>query len=89
MIILAEPVGGTPKAYLDRARAEIKTVLNFRGSVTSVRRKGDRIVIEFEINPAWKLPMYEKVDLLKRWIPAKTKLIFKVIEVYEEKHTAR
>ena len=56
-------------------------MLNFRGSVTSVKAKGDRIIVEFEINPAWDLPMAEKVELLKQWIPAKVKLVFKVISV--------
>ena len=81
MIVLLDPVSGTPKAYLDRARAEIDRVLNFRGTVTSVKTKGDRIIVEFEINPAWDLPMSEKVELLKQWILAKVKQVFKVHEV--------
>jgi len=84
MYVTLEPISGTPKANLDRVRAEIERVLNFRGSVTSVKTKGDRIIVKFEINPAWNLPMSEKVELLKQWIPAKTKLIFKVHEVYLE-----
>jgi len=81
MQVILKPIAGTPKAYLDRARAEIDRVLNFRGTVTSVKTKGDRIIVEFEINPAWDLPMSEKVELLKQWILAKVKLVFKVHEV--------
>ena len=81
MQVILKPIAGTPKAYLDRARAEIDRVLNFRGSVTSVKAKGDRIIVEFEINPAWDLPISQKVELLKQWIPAKVKLIFKVVSV--------
>jgi len=81
MVITLQPTSGTPKANLARARAEIERVLNFRGSVTSAEAKGDRIIVKFAINPAWDLPMSEKVELLKQWIPAKVKLIFKVVSV--------
>jgi hypothetical protein len=84
MYVSLEPVSGTPKEYLDRARAEMERVLGFRGSVTSAKAKEGRIIVKFEINPAWDLPMSEKVKLLKEWIPAKTKLIFKVHDVYPE-----
>jgi len=81
MKVILQPVSRTPKENLSRARAEIERVLNFRGSVTSAKVKGNRIVVEFEINPKWDLPMAEKVELLKQWIPAKVKLIFKVISI--------
>jgi len=92
VIILLEPVDGTPKAYLGRARAEIERVLNFRGSVTSVKAKGTRIIVEFEINPKWDLPESEKVSYLREWIPSKVRLIFKVHEVsttFKQAHNKR
>jgi len=84
MKIILEPLSGTPKANLDRARVEIDRVLNFRGTVTSAKAKGDSIIVELEINSKWDLPMTEKVELLKQWIPAKVKLSFKVLDVYLE-----
>jgi len=81
MIVILRPVSGTPKANLDRAKAEIERVLNFRGSVTSVKAKGDRILVQFEINPDWDLPIAQKEELLKQWIPAKVRSIFKVVSV--------
>jgi hypothetical protein len=39
------------------------------------------LIVEFEINPKWDLPMSEKVSYLKEWIPAKVKTVFKVLEV--------
>jgi len=56
-------------------------VLAFRGSVTSVKANGTRIIVEFEINPKWDLPMSEKVKYLMEWIPAKVKMVFKVHDV--------
>ena len=58
MIILLEPVNGTAEEYLDRAEAEITRVLDFRGSVTSVKAKGTIITVKVEVNPKW--------DCLKR-----------------------
>ena len=81
MKVILEPVSASAEESLDRARAEIERVLNFRGSVTSAKAKGDKIVVKFKINPAWDLPISQKVELLKQWIPAKVKLIFKVISV--------
>jgi hypothetical protein len=81
MQVVLEPVSGTAKANLDRAKLEIERVLAFRGSVTSVKAKGTRITVEFEINPKWDLPMSEKVKSLEEWIPAKVRTVFKVHDV--------
>ena len=43
-----------------------------------MKAKGERIIVEFEVNPKWDLPMSEKVRYLKEWIPAKVKTVFKV-----------
>jgi hypothetical protein len=81
MEVTLEPLSGTVKDNLERAKVEITRVLDFRGSVTSVKAKGTRIIVEFEINPKWDLPMSEKIECLKEWIPAKVRLVFKVHEV--------
>jgi hypothetical protein len=81
MKAMLEPVNGTAKDNLERARLEIERVLAFRGSVTSVKAKDTRIIVEFDINPKWDLPMSEKVSYLKEWITAKVKVVFKVISV--------
>jgi hypothetical protein len=81
MLVVIQPLAGTARANLVRAKAEIARVLDFRGAVTSAEAKGDRIIVKFKINPAWNSPMSEKVELLKEWIPAKVKVIFKVISV--------
>jgi len=52
MEVILEPVAGTPKANLDRAKSEVERILNFRGSVTNVKARGDRIIVEVEINPS-------------------------------------
>jgi len=49
--------------------------------VTSAKAQGTRIVVEFEINPKWDLPMSEKVKSLEESIPAKVRTVFKVIRV--------
>ena len=81
MKVILEPVSGTAEDNLERARLEIERVLAFRGSLTSVKAKGTRIIVEFEVNPKWDLPMSEKVKSLKEWIPAKVRLVFKVLSV--------
>jgi hypothetical protein len=81
MQVILEPLSGTVKDKLERARLEIERVLAFRGSVTSAKAKGTRIIVEFEINPKWDLPMSEKVKSLKEWIPAKVRTVFKVLSV--------
>ena len=84
MLVVIQPLAGTARANLVRAKVEIARALNFRGSVTSAEEKGDRVIVKFAVNPAWNLPLSEKVELLKQWIPAKTRLSFKVHEVYLE-----
>jgi hypothetical protein len=81
MQVVLEPLSGTAKDNLERARLEIEWVLAFRGSVTSVKTKGTRIIVDFEVNPKWDLPMSEKVESLKEWIPAKVRTVFKVLSV--------
>jgi len=44
----------------------MERVLAFRGSVNSVKAKGTRIIVEFEVNPKWDLPMSEKVESLSK-----------------------
>jgi hypothetical protein len=78
MIVILKPISGTSQANLERAKLEIERVLAFRGSVTNVKAKGKRIIVEFEINPKWDLPQAEKESYLREWIPAKVKVVFKV-----------
>jgi len=92
MEVILEPVNGTAEGYLDRAEAEITRVLNFRGSVTSVKAKGTRIIVEFDITPKWDLPQAEKESYLREWITAKVRTIFKVHEVsttFKQAHNKR
>ena len=81
MEVTLEPVSGTAEENLERAKVEIERLLAFRGTVTSVKAKGTRIIVQFNINPKWDLPMSEKVESLKEWIPAKVRTVFKVIRV--------
>ena len=81
MIVILEPVSGTAKANLERTSLEIERVLAFRGSVTGVKANGKQIIVEFEINPKWDLPMSEKVKSLEEWIPEKVRTVFKVPSV--------
>jgi hypothetical protein len=81
MRVVLEPVSGTAKDNLERVKVEIERVLAFRGSVTSVKAKGTRIIVDFEINPKWDLPKEQKVDSLKEWITAKVRSSFKVVSV--------
>ena len=81
MKVILEPVSGTAEETLTRARVEIDRALNFRGSVTELKAKGTRIIVQFEINPKWDLLMSEKVKSLKEWIPAKVRTVFKVVRV--------
>ena len=84
MKVILEPVSGTAKESLERAKLEIERVLAFRGSVTSVKAQGTRIIVEFEINPKWDLPQAEKERYLREWITAKVRTIFKVHRVSSE-----
>jgi len=81
MQVVLEPLSGTAKDNLDRSKVEITRVLDFRGSVTSVKAKGTRITVVFEVNPKWDMPDSEKVKSLREWIPAKVRTVFKVIDV--------
>ena len=81
MKVILEPVSGTAEENLERAKVEIERLLAFRGSVTSVKAEGTRIIVEFEISPKWDLLMPEKVESLKEWVPAKVRTVFKVHEV--------
>jgi hypothetical protein len=49
MKVVLEHVSGTAKNNLQRARVEMNRVLYFRGSVTSVKAKGPRIIVEFSM----------------------------------------
>ena len=68
------------------SEAEINRVLSFRGSVTNAKAEGKRIIVRFNMNPAWDLPESEKVKSLKEWIPAKVRKVFKVISVSARKN---
>ena len=81
MKVILKPVTGTPKANIDRAKEEMERVLAFRGSVSEVKVKGDKIIVKFEVSPKWDLPMDQKMKYLKEWIPAKVKVVFKVVSV--------
>jgi hypothetical protein len=81
MKVILKPLSGTAEGNLDRAKEEMNRVLNFRGSVTKVKAEGKRIIVKFDMNPAWDLPESEKVKSLKEWIPAKVRTVFKVISV--------
>ena len=86
MVVILEPVSGDANSYLDRAKQEIERVLAFRGSVSQVKVKGKKIKVNFEVSPKWDLSMAEKVSYLQEWIPAKVKVVFKVLSVSEEEH---
>ena len=81
MEVTLEPVSGTAEENLERAKVEIERLLAFRGTVTSVKAKGTRIIVQFNINPKWDLPESEKIKSLKEWIPAKVRTVFKVLEI--------
>jgi hypothetical protein len=81
MKVILKPLSGTAEENLDRAKEEINRVLSFRGSVTNAKAEGKRIIVKFDMNPAWDLPESEKVKSLKEWIPAKVRTVFKVVEV--------
>lgn len=81
MKVLLKPMAGTPKANLERAKYEMERVLNFRGTVDTLKTLDSSIEVKISINPAWDLPNDQKVDSLKEWIPAKVRGIFKVVSV--------
>lgn len=81
MRVVLQPISGTAKANVERAKEEINRVLNFRGQVTGAETKGSEIVVRFAINPDWDLPLFEKVSYLTSWIEAKVKSVFKVVSI--------
>jgi uncharacterized protein YyaL (SSP411 family) len=91
MKVILEPISGTARANVERAREEINRVLNFRGQVASAEAKGSEITVRFTINPDWDLPLFEKVSYLTAWIEAKVKSVFKVVSITleEDERTAR
>jgi hypothetical protein len=78
MIVYLEPVAGSAKDNLERAKHEIERTIGFRGKVTSAKVEGNRIAVTVEINPKWHLTEAEKVSQLSEWIRARTTTIFKV-----------
>jgi hypothetical protein len=89
MEVVLEHVSGTAINNLQRAKVEMNRVLAFRGSVTSVKAGGTRIIMKVEINPKWDLSISEKVSYLQEWIPAKVRTVFKVHEVYRAELCSR
>ena len=81
MRVVLEHVSGIAGGNLERAKVEMNRVLDFRGSVTGVKAKGTRMLVDFEINPQWDMTQAEKESYLKEWIPAKMKLVFRVVSV--------
>ena len=81
MKIVLEHIGGNSHPNVDRAREEIIRVLGFRGTVSNAKVDKSRVVVEFEVSPQWDLPLAEKIDYLKRWMPAKVKSVFKVVDL--------
>ena len=81
MKVVMEPISGTARANVERAREEINRVLNFRGQVASAEAKGSEILVRFTINPDWDLPLFEKVSYLTAWIEAKVKSVFRVVSI--------
>ena len=78
MKVILEPVSGTAKDDLERAKYEMEHVIGFRGKVTDAKVEGNRIAVTVEINPKWDLPDHEKDSILRKWILAKTKKFFEV-----------
>jgi hypothetical protein len=81
MKIVIEQIGGNNHPNVDRAREEIIRVLGFRGTVSNAKAEKSRVVVEFDVSPQWDLPLEEKIDYLKMWMPAKVKSVFKVVDL--------
>ena len=81
MKIVLEPIGGNGRPDVDRAREEIIRVLGFRGTVSNAKVEKSKVIVEFDVNPQWDLPLEEKLDYLKAWLPAKVKSVFKVVNL--------
>ena len=78
MKVILEPVSGTAKDNLERAKYEMEHVIGFRGKVTDAKVERNRIAVTVEINPKWDLPDREKDSILRKWILAETKKFFEV-----------
>jgi hypothetical protein len=81
MVVYLEPVSGTAKDNLERAKVEMERIVGFRGKVTGAKVEGSRIAVTIEINPKWDLPEAEKVSNLEEWIRAKTRVVFSIFSV--------
>jgi len=81
MKIAIEQIGGNGRPNVDRAREEIIRVLGFRGTVSSAKAEKSKVVVEFDVSPQWDLPLEEKIDYLKMWMPAKVKSVFRVVDL--------
>jgi hypothetical protein len=81
MKVILNPISGTPRANLERARHEMERVLAFRGTVDSVKPIKNSIEVKITINPKWDLSTEQKTSYLKEWIIAKVRLSFKVLSV--------
>ena len=84
MRVTLMPTSGTANANLERAKHEIDRVLGFRGSVDGTKAVGEKIVVNFNINPKWDLSPEQRVSYLKEWISVKVRGVFKVVSVSEE-----
>jgi hypothetical protein len=81
MKIVLEQIGGNSHANVERAREEVIRVLGFRGTVSNAKAEKSKVVVEFDVSPQWDLPLEEKIDYLKMWMPAKVKSVFKVVDL--------
>jgi hypothetical protein len=77
MIVYLESLYG--ENDLDRAEAEFEKALGFRGTITKVRHKGNQIQVDFKVNPAWDLPLGQKMTYLAEWLPVRVRH-FKVVK---------
>jgi hypothetical protein len=59
----------------------MERVLNFRGTVESVKALDKTIEVKISVNPKWDLPNEEKVNSLKEWITAKVRSSFNVVSM--------
>jgi hypothetical protein len=74
------------KCDLQRTIDEGLRVLGFRGKIIGYLRpknKPEQIHLMAHITDTWKIDDKQKLESLKLWIPAKFKVLFKVIEVTE------
>jgi len=78
MVVYLEPVSGTARDSLERAKVEMERVIGFRGKVTDAKVEGNRIAVTVEINPKWDLPAREKDSTLRKWILVKIRKAFEV-----------